>query len=87
MIIWNSIAATTESEYSYIAHFPSEGALFLESSSARRPSYMFQIEFVKCKCSRFVHFNKQHAKDTVQYNKKQQKSSNGAVQMVETVII
>lgn len=48
---------------------------------------MFQIEFVKCKCSRFVHFNKQHAKDTVQYNKKQQKSSNGAVQMVETVII
>ena len=29
MIIWNSIAATTESEFSYIAHFSSEGALFL----------------------------------------------------------
>ena len=29
MIIWNSIATTTESEVSYIAHFPSEGALFL----------------------------------------------------------
>jgi len=30
MIIWNSIAATTESEFSYITNFSSEGALFLE---------------------------------------------------------
>lgn len=39
-IIWNSIAATTESEYSYIAHFPSEGALFFYPETVKGGFHM-----------------------------------------------
>ena len=38
---------------------------------------MFQIRFIKCKYSRFVHFNKQHAKDTVHITKSNKKVAMG----------